>query len=336
VFNAATTDWADGLYTLPSAGIYPDTIINKITMNVLNRFLKNSFPPEIISWSPFNLKNERINRDPVVINKREAMVPPEDSIKLSFLAKDPFNKHVSFFWTADGMQAAGTDSVFVFKNNNTSTVPTKYIVTGFAYNSNDTAKISWDIFNSPLVINSQPVTKVNPGRNYSYSIEAYNYYSDSLSYLLQGPAWLKNNGNEISGTAPQDTGRYEIKVQVSNTHGQFDEQSFTIHVTANITGIQPATPPQSFALEQNYPNPFNPGTVISYKLGVSGRVTLKIFDILGNEVSTLVDKWQSSGIHKVDFKASKTTSGRQLSSGIYFYRLNAGGFVQVKKMMLLK
>ena len=125
-------------------------------------------------------------------------------------------------------------------------------------------------------------------------------------------------------------------MQVSNAHGQFDEQNFTIRVTGNITGIRSAALPQSFALEQNYPNPFNPGTVIKYRLGASGRVVLKVYDILGNEVATLVDKRQTAGIHKAYFNASKTKSGRQLSSGIYFYRLSAGGFVQAKKMMMLK
>ncbi len=88
--------------------------------------------------------------------------------------------------------------------------------------------------------------------------------------------------------------------------------------------------PTSFELEQNYPNPFNPSTTISYQLPVSGQVTLKVFDILGKEVATLVNTQQSAGIYQIEFDAS------QLTSGVYVYRIDAENFVQTKKMVLLK
>jgi hypothetical protein len=85
-----------------------------------------------------------------------------------------------------------------------------------------------------------------------------------------------------------------------------------------------------FSLNQNYPNPFNPTTKISWQSPVSGHQTLKIYDVIGNEVATLVNEYKSGGSYEVDFNASK------LSSGIYFYRLSAGSFVQTKKMLLIK
>jgi uncharacterized delta-60 repeat protein len=88
--------------------------------------------------------------------------------------------------------------------------------------------------------------------------------------------------------------------------------------------------PSSFKLEQNYPNPFNPTTVISWQLPVSSRVVLKVYDVLGREVSTLVNKEEPAGTHKVVFNAST------LSSGVYFYSLTVGGFHEVKKLVLLK
>lgn len=88
--------------------------------------------------------------------------------------------------------------------------------------------------------------------------------------------------------------------------------------------------PASFRLEQNYPNPFNPTTVISYQLPVSSYVTLKVFDVLGREVETLVNGELHAGEHSVQFNA------KQLSSGIYIYRLQAGRVVHQKKMTVLK
>jgi tetratricopeptide (TPR) repeat protein len=80
----------------------------------------------------------------------------------------------------------------------------------------------------------------------------------------------------------------------------------------------------------NYPNPFNPTTIINYQLSKSGHVTLKVYDILGREVATLVNENQNPGIHSTTFDASK------LASGVYFYRLTAPGINQVKKMLLTK
>jgi len=90
----------------------------------------------------------------------------------------------------------------------------------------------------------------------------------------------------------------------------------------------------TFALEQNYPNPFNPTTKISWQSPVGSWQTLKIYDVLGNEIATLVDEEKLAGNYEVDFNAEG------LSSGIYFYKLQAGpsgdGFIQTKKMILLK
>jgi hypothetical protein len=88
--------------------------------------------------------------------------------------------------------------------------------------------------------------------------------------------------------------------------------------------------PATYVLEQNYPNPFNPATVISYQLPVNSQVTLKVFDVLGREVATLVNENKKSGSYEVEF------SGSKLPSGMYFYRLQAGSFVETKKLLLMK
>ena len=100
---------------------------------------------------------------------------------------------------------------------------------------------------------------------------------------------------------------------------------------AGVTGINNETEiPNSYTLSQNYPNPFNPTTTISYKLPERMYVSLKIYDIIGNEVDELVNESQNSGNYSINFNASN------LSSGVYFYRIQAGEFVYTRKMLLLK
>ena len=92
--------------------------------------------------------------------------------------------------------------------------------------------------------------------------------------------------------------------------------------------------PIAYALMQNYPNPFNPATTISFDLPVAGKVSLKIYDILGREVATLIDGHSSAGSFRAVWDAH-TGAGVPVGSGVYFYRLQAGNFVQTKKLLLL-
>jgi hypothetical protein len=89
---------------------------------------------------------------------------------------------------------------------------------------------------------------------------------------------------------------------------------------------------KDFKLEQNYPNPFNPNTVIGYRLSVAGTVTLKVYDVKGNEVLELVNEKKNAGSYSVTFDAGKFN----LSNGIYFYKLSANGFEDTKRMVLIK
>jgi len=100
-----------------------------------------------------------------------------------------------------------------------------------------------------------------------------------------------------------------------------------------IVGIKDSKEiPTEFKLEQNYPNPFNPATIISYQIPASGFVSLKVYDILGREVATLVNEYQQTGNHYSTF----STLHYSLSSGVYFYRLKTGNFSETKKMLLIK
>ena len=88
--------------------------------------------------------------------------------------------------------------------------------------------------------------------------------------------------------------------------------------------------PQTFSLYQNYPNPFNPATNLSFVIDQPSFVSLKVYDILGNEVATLVNEERPAGKYEVTFNADK------LSSGVYFYQLRTEKYIQTKKMLLLR
>lgn len=134
-----------------------------------------------------------------------------------------------------------------------------------------------------------------------------------------------------------------ISFQIINSGGGFvtlgsemylDDLSLSMDMVSDVADeFQPLT----FQLEQNYPNPFNPSTKIRYSIpnvtlsGVEGsRVLLKVYDVLGNEIATLVNEEKPVGSYEVDFNSS------QLSSGVYLYKLTAGSFVETKKMILLR
>lgn len=90
-----------------------------------------------------------------------------------------------------------------------------------------------------------------------------------------------------------------------------------------------------YSLSQNYPNPFNPSTVISWQSPVGSWQSLKIYDVLGNEVATLVNEYKPAGNYDVEFNIAHE-SLRAITSGVYFYRLQAGSFIETKKMILLR
>jgi len=97
-----------------------------------------------------------------------------------------------------------------------------------------------------------------------------------------------------------------------------------------ITGVQYENNVFRFGLEQNYPNPFNPTTTISWQIAEDGQVSIKVYDVLGNELATLINEYLSAGDYQFEF------DGNGLSSGIYFYILRTENYFESKKMILMK
>ncbi len=128
--------------------------------------------------------------------------------------------------------------------------------------------------------------------------------------------------------------RYYWRVSGSNDKGTSDYSITASFITGDriVSVNQSEEIPERFSLSQNYPNPFNPSTVIEFQIPYQSHVQLKIYDLLGREVATLVNEYKQTGKYNVEFRAQKL----ELQSGIYFYNLRAGNFSATKKLILLK
>lgn len=142
----------------------------------------------------------------------------------------------------------------------------------------------------------------------------------------QGQIWEEIN----NGLGNADINLLQISEEGYLFASAFDGRVYrSVSTTTNITNDYPYYP-EFYKLSQNYPNPFNPGTKIIWQSPVSSHQVLKVFDVLGREVATLVDEYKDAGFHEVEFNAAG------LSSGVYFYRIQAGDYVETRKMVLIR
>jgi hypothetical protein len=159
-----------------------------------------------------------------------------------------------------------------------------------------------------------------------YESLVLSFYSSMITSMLQKP-------DEPIGKSFQETkaGWNDWGADIIERFTFLGDPALSIkHPTAPTFVQGRFVHPATFALMQNYPNPFNPSTVIAYQLPVVSTVTLKIYDMLGREVKTLVNDRQAPGLHSVTFNAIN------LASGVYLYRLQAGSYTETKRFVLLK
>ncbi|MGD8781553.1 MAG: FG-GAP-like repeat-containing protein, partial [Ignavibacteria bacterium] len=232
-------------------------------------------------------------------------------------------------WTliASGSEATSTtvkfDGVTSFSQftiaSETSPLPVELV--SFEANVNeDQVELTW-----------QTATEVN---NYGFEIERNTPLVSDIPPSEGGTeggwediGFVNGNGNSNSPKSysytdsPTGGTTFKYRLKQIDFDGAYE---YSDEVEVNLSAIT------EYSLEQNYPNPFNPTTTIKYQIPETGNVTLKIYDILGREVKTLVNETQASGVYSVEFNAS------QLASGVYIYRLRAEDYVSVKKLMLLK
>ncbi len=195
-----------------------------------------------------------------------------------------------------------------------------------------------------VLLTFDSITVTNNDPDPSYSITSPN--GSFREYIVDdgsGGCRVDDDGSNTYSPDPHDTtlgfriipkGAFfqSLTGLLKYSNGNYKLEPRTNADFSAMTGIKRETTKgaATFALEQNYPNPFNPTTTIRYSVPKASMVTLKIYNILGQEVTTLVNQRQNSGTFTVSFDASR------FASGVYLYRLSAGGFNQVKKMMVVK
>ncbi len=190
------------------------------------------------------------------------------------------------------------------------------------------ASFTGTVVHNGVRLNWRTISEVN---NYGFFIQARS---------REGEEWLEAPNSFVAGHGttrePQDYSFMHNNVVGEERQYRLKQLDLdgTVHYSepiriSSLTSVTDIAP-MEFALKQNYPNPFNPITTIRFQLPNDGHVSLKMVDVLGKVVATLVSEQKEAGTHQVQFDASK------LASGMYFYRLTAGSFVATKSMMLIK
>ncbi|MCH7675355.1 T9SS type A sorting domain-containing protein [candidate division KSB1 bacterium] len=145
--------------------------------------------------------------------------------------------------------------------------------------------------------------------------------------ISNGGATMSNGSYRLTGTVGQPAVGTGSSADHTLSAGFWAQAGV---VVTSVEEIEQNTLPETFRLEQNYPNPFNPTTTIQFALPGRSHVSLKLFDLLGREVATLVDEEMAAGEYKLQFEAA------HLPSGVYFYMMKANHFMASKKLTLLK
>jgi ligand-binding sensor domain-containing protein len=194
----------------------------------------------------------------------------------------------------------------------------------------------WTIFtyhNTPLPQNANSI-------NYIY-VDRFNniwsalWYQDEAIYSTWGIGLAKFDGTNEWQIYSNNYTTYIYCITMDNSNHLWIGTLYGLSemIDPSITEIQTKNnfnKPDKYSLSQNYPNPFNPTTNIQFSIPHSGFVTLKVYDVLGNEIRTLVNEEKTAGTYNIEF------DGSNLASGIYFYVLRAGDFVQSRKMLIVK
>ena len=325
-----------------------------------------TFSPSILTIAPSDSSTLTITFTPVDTSSQSGFVilthnaagsPDSISVKgkgvgsLPIVTNGGFESSDTGIVDTTGWRPNGSSPIkgwFIQVASDVSTLPVFQIVSDTVQQGNHALKVKvnatgtnqWDI---QIVADSLHVT---PGGTYNYSIWAkaakagaqVNFTVGNYSYTEYKairPATLTTQWQNFTMQFTVNDNQAVIRGPIHLSYPADSGNAIYIdnlQIVPKVVGVKQTASklPSNFELEQNYPNPFNPATIIRYQLPAISHVTLKVYDVLGRAVATLVDGEQNAGYYDVTFDASR------LSSGVYFYEINTDHNSSFKKMLLLK
>jgi hypothetical protein len=209
----------------------------------------------------------------------------------------------------------------------------------YTYDANG-YEINWlmQYWSSGQWVNEAQFTYTNNSNGKVLTSLYQNWWNSTWTNYHQSTCTYDANGNELTGYNTQWSNSswqpfdYDFIVNVNGNDYYFNGYAINLsYILVNTTGVLADNNIiKGYSLSQNYPNPFNPSTTISFDLPTKSYVSLKVFDVMGREVATIASEELSAGTYTRQWNASN------MSSGIYFYRLQAGNYFESKKLILLK
>ena len=306
--NQANFGWLSGDNNLPLGGI---AMVNYFVEATL--YNSNSLPPQLITVG----RQRVIKCIDGILGDVDGNGVVEDN-DLAFIQQAYTSNGLSenYFYTPQGINFGRAAILFSYP-----TIVDMWLINVWLHNPNDPVVQGLGI-GQLMSARTRPLAVA-----YSQAMVGNNLQINTQAYAVR-----------VSTTLPSGK-MWDSAVQVQNGKAEFSVPDAALKykieavaLPSQVTGVKSDAKniPAKFSLNQNYPNPFNPTTTIGYSLPKAAPVSLKIYDILGREVANLVNEEKPAGSYQVNFDASK------LASGTYIYRLTAGSFSQIKKMILLK
>jgi len=327
-FNGGTrvTSWSEGSFTISTSttavNVYLSAPIGGVTVFTLTPTLY---------WYATGAISTITSYDLTYSNTAEFLSGPSPAYTETVGLTDNFytlpsnsaNAGATIYWKVTVHYSGGGSSTsspgnFVIDPGSSSVVPLVGSPINNVQLKTTAATLSWAL-------------PAQPKSSLTYTLEFADNNSFSNSKVVND---IKQNSYTVTGLKDNLTYYWRVKSNAGNTSSNYSEVAkFTTN--AKVTAVEENQIPTEFALEQNYPNPFNPSTVIKYSLPKNSFVTVKIYDMLGREIKTLVSKENAAGNYSVEWNGDDNF-GNKVSTGAYIYRITAGDFVAVKKMLLIK
>jgi hypothetical protein len=273
-----------------------------------------------------------------IIELSNPIVLPENNYWFCVQANMDFNSAGQWGWTTNNQNIFGP-SVWKNPGGAFGTTCSSWNFRTFGCGIGSSPDLSYALLGNFIPVELISFAGITSGNNIQLNwCTATELNNAGFEIYRRNPSsdWIKIGFVEGNGTSTElneynftdnnvTSGKYVYRLKQIDFDGTFEY--------SNLVEVEISTPTK-FSLEQNYPNPFNPSTRIEYQVSGISHVTLKIYDVLGNEIATLVNEEKPAGTYEVEFNSA--SSNVHPASGIYFYQLKAGDYLNTKKMILMK